>query len=172
MTRPSTPLRRGFRFALLLAASWCVMTFTHESGHVVCGLASGGTLREADLAPWHLPHSRFDPDPRPLVTLWGGPVLGALVPLALAALIRRGWAWFVGSFCLLANGSYLAVAWVSGEPELDTARLLRHGAPPAALVAYCVATIVPGYLAFRRQCVRVLSPEPAPAPEEAGPSAP
>jgi hypothetical protein len=146
-------------FALLLAAAWCVMTVVHETGHIVCGWACGGTLRDADVAPWGLPYSRFDPDPQPLVTVWGGPVLGAAVPLAVAAVVRRGAAWFVGYFCVLANGVYLALAWLSGEPELDTPKLFRHGAHPAAVAAYCVLTIGVGYAGFRRQCVRVLSPD-------------
>lgn len=152
----------GWRVLLLLlhlAASWCVMTYTHESGHIVCGWACGGTLRDADLLPWHLPHSSFDPGPRPLVTLWGGPVLGALVPPAAALVLRRDWMWFVAHFCLLANGAYLACAWVSGERYLDTARLLRHGAHPATIVAYCAVTIGVGYVGLRRQCVRVLFAE-------------
>jgi hypothetical protein len=151
-------LRRGSRFVLLLAVSWAVMTFTHEAGHVLSGWACGGALRHADLAPWHLPYSSFDPDPRPLVTLWGGPVLGAAVPLAAALLVRRGWMWFVAYFCVLANGSYLAAAWVSGERYLDTPRLLERGAHPATVAAYCVLTIGVGYVGFRRECVRVLSP--------------
>lgn len=155
-------LRRGVGFVLLLAASWCVMTFTHEAGHVVAGWAAGGTLVEADLAPWGLPHSSFDPDPHPLVTLWGGPILGVLVPLAVALVARRTWAWFVAYFCLLANGSYLAVAWLTGERYLDTARLLEHGAHPALVAAYCAATIGVGYVGFRRACVRVLSPTAPP----------
>ena len=65
------------------------MTFTHEAGHVVGGWTCGGTLREAHLLPWELPYSTFEPDPLPLVTLWSGPVLGALVPLAGAAAARR-----------------------------------------------------------------------------------
>lgn len=150
-------LKRGSHFLLLLAASWCVMTFIHESGHIVCGWASGGTLQQADVAPWHLPHSSFDPDPQPLVTLWGGPILGALVPLTVALLVRRGWMWFIAYFCLLANGSYLAVAWFTGERHLDTPKLLHHGAHPATIVAYCVLTIGAGYVGFRRQCVRVFS---------------
>ena len=151
-------LRRIFRFVLLLAASWSVMVFTHETGHVLCGWASGGTLQHADVAPWSLPHSSFDPDPHPLITLWGGPVLGAVVPLAVALMVRRGWAWFIAHFCLLANGSYLALSWVTGERYLDTPRLLEHGAHPATIAVYCVVTIGVGYVGFRRQCIRVLSP--------------
>jgi hypothetical protein len=150
-------LRRVLTFVALLVASCCVMTFTHEAGHVVCGWAGGGTLREAEVAPWHLPHSSFDPDPHPLVTLWGGPVLGVMVPLTAATLFRRGWVWFIAYFCLLANGAYLATAWLSGERQLDTPRLLAQGTHPAMIVAYCAATIIPGYVGFRRHCQRVLS---------------
>lgn len=153
-----TLLRRWLYFAMLLLVSWCVMTFTHEAGHVVSGWACGGTLVEADLLPWHLPHSRFDPDPVPLVTLWGGPVLGVLVPLLVALLLRWKPLWFVAYFCLLANGCYLACAWLTGEHYLDTARLLKHGTHPVALALYCLLTIGTGYVGFRRECVRVLSP--------------
>lgn len=134
------------------------MTVVHESGHIVCGWAFGGTLVDADVAPWSLPHSTFNPDPRPLVTAWGGPLLGVLVPSAVAAVGRRDWLRFIASFCLLANGSYLAVAWVTGDNLLDTARLLRHGAHPAVIAGYCAVTIGVGYVWFRRQCVRALSP--------------
>src|SRR4051794_22339347 len=140
------------------------MTFTHEAGHVGGGWASGGTLREAHLLPWELPYSTFEPDPRPLVTLWSGPVLGALVPLALAAAARLPWAWFIAHFCLLANGSYLAVAWATGGSQLDTPKLLARGAHPATIAAYCLLATGIGYVGFRRQCVRLLSPPDAGPP--------
>ena len=146
-------------FAALLAASWCVMTFVHESGHVLCGWIGGGKLQEADLTPWSLPYSRFEPDPHPLLTLWGGPVIGVLVPVIVAAVARQRWLWFIAYFCLLANGAYLAAAWISGERFLDTPRLLHHGAHPASIAAFCVATIVAGYYGFRMECVRLLSRE-------------
>ncbi len=156
--RSSQRSKRVAEFILLLAAAWCVMTVTHESGHILCGWAAGGTLREAAIAPWNLPHSHFDPDPLPLVTLWGGPILGVLVPLAIAIILRRGWCWFIAYFCLIANGSYLAIAWYTGERFLDTPKLLHHGAPPTTIAAYCVITILVGYWGFRKQCARVLSP--------------
>lgn len=153
----SQRFRRIFHFVSLLVASWCVMTVIHEAAHIVCGWASGGTLQEADIVPWGLPHSHFDPDPWPLVTLWGGPLLGVLVPLGLAAVVRRGWMWFIAYFCLLANGFYLVTAWASGERFLDTPRLLHHGAHPATIAVYCVVTISTGYVGFRRECMRVLA---------------
>lgn len=140
---------------LLLAVSWCVMVVVHEAGHIVCGWLGGGTLRDADLLPWHLPHSTFDPDPRPLLTRWGGPIVGVLVPLKLAVLLRRDWICWIANFCLLANGMYLATAWFSGEQYLDTPQLLQHGAHPVTIVAYCVVTIVCGYVGLRRQSLRL-----------------
>ncbi len=146
---------RILHFVLLLAVAWCVMATTHEAGHLMAGWLGGGTLLEADLWPWHLPYSFFEPDPYPLATLWSGPLLGVALPLFLAALLRRPWGWFVAYFCLLANGLYLALAWISGDHLLDTPKLLAHGASPASIVLYCMFTIGIGYLGFRRECLRL-----------------
>ena len=81
--------RRIAIFTILLAASWVVMTVTHEVGHIVGGMVCGARLIEFDLAPWRMPYSMHSPDPHPLITLWAGPLLGAVVPLALAAVIRK-----------------------------------------------------------------------------------
>jgi hypothetical protein len=142
----------------LLILSWIVMTFTHEMGHVIGGWISGATLTDFNLAPWRMPYSLHNPDPRPLVTLWGGPVLGVLVPLALAAVIRRPWARFVADFCLLANGAYLALGWASGDRFLDTPRLLDAGAAPVSIAVYCALTIGFGYVRFRNDCIACGSP--------------
>ncbi len=136
------------------------MAFTHEMGHIVGGWCGGATLQTANLLPWNLPYSIFDPDPRPLITLWCGPLLGVVAPLGLAVGIRRESTWFVANFCVLANGAYLATAWFSGDRFLDTAKLLEHGAHPITIGLYCVLTIGFGYTGFRRSCIRVLTPLP------------
>ena len=148
-------IERLAKFIVLLIASWCTMTFLHEVGHIVCGWACGGKLHSADLLPWRLPYSTFEPDPRPLVTLWGGPILGALVPLAIAFVARANWAWFIAYFCILANGAYLATAWFSEDRFLDTPKLLEDGAHPLTIAFYCILTIDFGYVGFRRECLRV-----------------
>ncbi len=148
-------LRRILWFIVLLIASWCVMTFTHETGHIVGGWCCGATLIDAELVPWRLPFSLFDPDPRPLVTLWSGPILGVLVPLTVALIVRRDWMWFIASFCVLANGAYIATAWLSGDRFLDTQRLLENGAHPVTIALYCTLTTGCGYVGFRRSCIRV-----------------
>ncbi|WP_237607483.1 hypothetical protein [Roseimaritima sediminicola] len=144
----------------MLVVSWVVMAFTHEAGHLLGGMVCGATLTDFDLAPWRMPYSLHAPDPHPLVTLWAGPLFGVAAPLLVAAILRKSWGWFVADFCLLANGGYLALAWVSGDPFLDTPRLLDAGAHPATIVLYCVATIGTGYVRFRSDCRQVLSPSP------------
>ena len=134
------------------------MTTTHECGHIIGGLLGGATLVEADLLPWHLPHSLYQPDPIPLLTLWSGPIVGVIVPIICALLFRRNWIWFVANFCLLANGSYIATAWISGDRFLDTPRLLAAGAWPLSILFYCAVTIGFGYFGFRRNCIGLLTP--------------
>ena len=153
---------RYWKFVLLLAAAWCTMTLVHEAGHVLCGWSCGGTLQSADFIPWHLPYSIFEPDPYPLITLWGGPALGVLIPVAIAWLLRRDEGWLIAHFCVLANGMYLATAWITGDRYLDTTKLLEHGAFPSSIGIYCLVTIGFGYLGFRQQCVRLLSPPASP----------
>ena len=134
------------------------LTFTHEFGHILGGWMTGATLRQAELRPWKMPYSLFEPNPHPLITLWSGPILGIVAPVLLATWVRRRWMWFVAHFCLLANGSYLAVAWFTGDRFLDTSKLLDLGAHPASIAAYCIGTIGFGYMGFRTECVRILEP--------------
>jgi hypothetical protein len=133
------------------------MTFTHEMGHIIGGTCCGGSLKSADLLPWHLPYSVFDPDPFPLVTLWAGLITGVLAPVGAALIIRRDWMWFIANFCVLANGAYIATAWFSGDRYLDTPKLLEHGASPIAIAVYCLTTIGFGYVGFRLSCVTALT---------------
>jgi hypothetical protein len=148
---------RIVRFVLLLLASWFVMTLTHEVGHIAGGWCGGASLIEFDLAPWRLPYSLHHPDPHPLLTLWAGPIAGVLVPCAVAAAVRHPYSWFVADFCLLANGTYLALSWISGDRYLDTPRLLDAGAWPVAIAIYCTLTIGLGYSRFRRDCMATFS---------------
>ena len=147
---------RVTRFVLLLVASWVVMTFTHEMGHIIGGECCGGSLKSADLWPWRLPYSIFEPDPFPLVTLWAGLIIGVLAPVVIATIVQRDWMWFIANFCVLANGSYIATAWFSGDRYLDTPKLLEHGSSPISIAVYCFLTIGFGYVGFRRSCIAAL----------------
>lgn len=151
-------IRRVLWLLGLLVVSWGVMLGVHEAGHLLGGWVSGARLVEVWWGPWPPPYSLFQPDPHPLVTLWGGPLLGAGLPLLVACLWRRQEAWFVAWFCLLANGLYLAVgACVPGD-ELDTAKLLKAGASPISIGFYVVVTISVGYVGLRRSLMELFSP--------------
>lgn len=152
-------------FAMMLIVSWVVMTFTHEMGHILGGLCCGGSVKSASVVPWRIPYSILEPDPMPLVTLWSGLLVGALIPVLVAVMINKTSAWFVAHFCMLANGIYIAIAWVTGERYLDTARLLEYGASPISILIYCCATIGIGYVGFRNSCIRMLSPSKPPRSE-------
>jgi len=146
-------------FAMLLVASWVVMTFLHELGHVIGGWLGGATLVDCELAPWHLPYSLHIPDPHPRLTLWAGPLFGVITPVIAALIIRRPWATFIADFCLLANGCYLALAWLSGDRLLDTPRMLAAGIHPLEIAAFCAITIGIGYPRFRSDCRERLAPD-------------
>ena len=150
----------------LLVASWVVMITTHETGHLLGGWLSGATLIDFDLAPWRLPYSLHQPDPHPLVTLWAGPLVGTVFPFLVACVMQRQWAWFIADFCLLANGSYLAAAWISADPQLDTPRLLAAGSQPFVIAIFCLFTIAVGYYRFRRDCADCLRPLIAGSPPQ------
>ncbi|MEZ6087515.1 MAG: hypothetical protein R3C05_05705 [Pirellulaceae bacterium] len=147
---------RLLRFVALLMLAWWVMTLSHEVGHLIGGWLGGAKLVRVELRPWHLPYSLFQPDPHPLLTLWAGPLFGVAFPVTMALIVKARWLWFVASFCSVANGSYLATAWISGDAHLDTSRLLQAGAWPAGIAVYCCLTIGWGYLRFRRACIELL----------------
>lgn len=98
----------------------------------------------------------------PLVTLWFGPTLGILAPVLAAWIIGRSWAWFIAYFCVLANGTYLAMAWITGDSLLDTSRLLKHGAHPMTIILYCILTTSLGYRGLRQSLIELwTSPNPS-----------
>ncbi|MFO0943880.1 MAG: hypothetical protein U0930_24350 [Pirellulales bacterium] len=134
--------------------AWWAMCWTHELGHVLSGWCFGATLISLDLWPWHLPYSFYDPDPHPLVTTWGGPILGCLIPIVLSLLVRRAEVRYIASFCVLANGLYIASAALTDDRLLDTAKLLEHGANWWQIVLFCAFTVTPGYFWYRRELLQ------------------
>lgn len=146
----------GIVLCLLCVLSWVVMIVTHELGHVVGGWLGGAELKSLDLAPWRLPYSLHAPDPHPQLTLWCGPLVGVLVPLVMAQVVRHRYVDFVAHFCVLANGLYLACAWISGDRFLDTPRMLAAGVHPAWIALFSATTIVWGYMRFRADWLAIM----------------
>lgn len=154
---------------LLLVISWCVMTTTHECGHLVGGWLSGATLTKYDLCPWHLPYSMHQPDPHPLVTLWSGPILGVFAPLIVFFLRPNPFLKGVAGFSLLANGVYLGAGLLSNDSFLDTTRLIREGAWQGTIILYSLLCSVSGYILLRQAIITLSAPHntasPATPPE-------
>jgi hypothetical protein len=119
---------------------WLGMQIVHESGHVACAWAGGETVSRVVLHPLALSRTDVTHDRHPLLVIWGGPILGSLLPLGALGLSKLARARviylfrFFAGFCLIANGAYLGVGGFSGVG--DAGDLLRYGAPPWMLVAF------------------------------------
>jgi len=117
---------------LLVAASWQAMLATHELGHVLHAWWSGGPVERVVLYPLTISRTDVAPNPHPQFVAWGGAVWGALIPLALLALVRRFAprltqpATFFAGFCCLANELDLVGGSFGGAG--DAGDLLRYGA--------------------------------------------
>ncbi|MGI9472333.1 MAG: M50 family metallopeptidase [Rubripirellula sp.] len=147
----------GWTLALWSAWAWLVMTITHELGHVVAALTGGAKLVALELRPWHLPHSLYVADPHPLITLWGGPAVGCLVPLAVAVAMRRPATWYVAWFCVVANAIYLLLGYYSGDAELDSTKMLQAGNSKIVLLAVAGVACTIGYVQFRKCCMGLIN---------------
>lgn len=158
--KPPRAISHALRIVGLLVLSWCVMTTAHELGHLIGGWFGGGKLQFVELRPWKLPQSHFDPDPHTLLTLWCGPCIGIAAPLGIWLLCRKPMFEFVAAFCMLANGTYLAMGWFFGERYLDTHQLLEKGASPLFVTLFSLVTLSWGYVWFRRLFIEVIAPAP------------
>jgi len=99
------------------------------------------------LHPLQISWTSFSRNPHPQFVAWGGPLLGALIPVVLLLLARTlrllgiYLIRFFAGFCLIANGLYLLVD--SFERGGDGGTLIRHGASQWELLLFgAVATPV------------------------------
>lgn len=132
---------------------WLAMLLTHELGHVVAAMFSGGTIVVVELRPGLLPHTLVAPNPRPGVVLWSGILSGWIVPQMTAPVwgvrasfigpVLKVWA----AFCLLAGGVYLTAG--GAERLTDTGQLLANGWPHWPLILIGVAVAALGYARSR-----------------------
>jgi hypothetical protein len=139
----------------LIPACWFGMMAVHELGHVLGLWATGGTVAKVVLHP--LTISRTDPglDPRPLTVVWAGPLVGVLLPVAVAGVsgaVHFGSAFllrFFAGFCLIANGCYIGVGAV--DPVGDARELLRLGAGAWQLILFGVVAVPSGLYLWHGQ---------------------
>ncbi len=120
------------------------MQVVHEFGHVVATWGTGGTVTNVVLHPLAISRTDVSPNPSPMIVVWGGPMIGIVLPLVIWAVMRAGkwtdWqlAQFFAGFCLLANGLYLGVG--SFERIGDAGDMLRLGSPIWMLWLFGIVT--------------------------------
>ena len=133
----------------LVALSWLAMMVVHELGHVVGAIVTGGTVQRVVLHPLAISRTEVAPNPRPETVVWLGPIVGCVLPLALFAIVPRRFttlhnvARFFAGFCLVANGTYIALGCFSAVG--DCGEMLRTGTPLWVMLCYGAATIPLGF---------------------------
>jgi hypothetical protein len=141
--------------ASVLLASWLGMQAVHEFGHVLAAWLTGGRVERVVLSPLAISRTDLADNPRPLLVVWGGPVLGCLLPVAgwgVAAALRWPGTYllrFFAGFCLIANGAYIAGG--AFDKVGDAGVMLRHGSPLGWLLAFGAITVPAGLWLWHRQ---------------------
>src|SRR4051812_18136905 len=93
----------------ILGVSWLGMQVVHEAGHVLAAWAGGEAVERVVLHSLAISRTDTSHDHHPLLVVWGGPVLGGLLPLVALGLTRAllpRWSYlvrFFAGFCLVAN---------------------------------------------------------------------
>ena len=151
-------MRRVHQVVLIgstILGSWLGMQAIHESGHVLGAWLTGGRVARVVLNPLTISRTDLADNPRPLVVVWSGPVVGVAAPLlpwGVAAAARASWAFvlrFFAGFCLLANGLYIGVG--SLDRVGDCGEMLRHGSELWHLWLFGAATAPAGLWLWHRQ---------------------
>jgi len=136
-------------------ASWLGMQAVHEVGHVAGAVLTGAAVERVVLHPLSLSRTDLGKNPSPLVVAWSGPVLGALLPVALWIAIRAlgmplaYLARFFAGFCLVANGVYIGMGVF--DPIGDSSTIARHGAASWPLALFAVAATPAGLWLWHRE---------------------
>lgn len=144
-------MKRLHQFVLiasLLPFCWLAMMAVHEFGHVLAAWMSGGTVTKVVLHPLAISRTDVVNSSHPLVVVWGGPLVGILLPLLVWLGFRHFHLpgdylpRFFAGFCLIANGAYLGVG--SFNRIGDAGELLRHGTPIWLLWLFGILTVPTG----------------------------
>jgi len=130
------------------------MMAVHELGHVLGAWATGAEVTKVVLHPLTISRTELGVNPRPLVVVWAGPLLGVVAPGAIWGCLRlrkspaAPYAMFFTGFCLIANGIYIGAGWLGRVGDCGV--MLQHGTPPWVMVAFGLATAPAGLLLWHR----------------------
>jgi hypothetical protein len=138
----------------LLALSWYGMMAMHELGHVFGVWLTGARVVRVVLSPLAISRTDVANNRRPGVVVWLGPLVGCLLPLALALALRRRSpvvrkvALFFAGFCLIANGAYISLG--SFQAIGDCHEMLETGTPQWVMLQFGAITIPLGLLLWHQ----------------------
>lgn len=157
-------LARVVKLGVEIYACWLGILATHEAGHALHAILSGGRVTHIELPLFGFSRTDVAPNPRPRFVAWGGFVWGCLIPIVALGALRFApasstsarptlllWesrAQFFAGFCLIANGAYLAGGALGRVGDADD--LLRLGTPRWILMAAGVALIAVGLYVWHR----------------------
>ena len=136
-------MKRPFQITFVIAfllLSWLLMQVVHEAGHVIAAWMSGGVVENVILHPLQISRTDFAINPKPLLVVWSGPVLGCLFPILLSGFFRikeNSYRYLLDGFtgfCLVANGIYLAAG--AFDSFGDGGDILRYGGTRIQLIIF------------------------------------
>jgi hypothetical protein len=152
------PVKRLPQFVLIgsaVLASWLGMQAVHEGGHVCGALFTGAEVGTVVLHPLAISRTDLCTNPKPLLVVWAGPMIGVLCPLLVWAILESAklsfsfLARFFAGFCLIANGVYIAFG--SLDRIGDCGEMLKHGSSLWHLWLFGAVTIPVGFWLWHRQ---------------------
>lgn len=132
------------------------MQVVHETGHVIVARMTGGEVTKVALHPLIISRTDVAENPHPLAVVWGGPLLGCLIPLStfgLAAALRAPGVYlfrFFAGFCLVANGVYIGLGPFLADGA-DPQVMTENGSPRWLLAVFGVLATSLGLYLWHRE---------------------
>ena len=139
-----------------IAFSWLAMQVVHECGHVIMARLTGAEVTRVALHPLIISRTDVAENPHPLAVVWGGPLLGSVIPLLLfaaAAALRAPGVYlfrFFAGFCLVANGVYIGLGPFLAEGA-DPWVMTQNGSPKWLLPVFGVLAAALGLYLWHRE---------------------
>jgi len=139
-----------------LCFSWLAMQAVHELGHVLLAWFTGAEVVKVVLHPLTISRTDLGHNPHPLAVVWGGPILGSLLPLlafGLVSFFRLPGVYlfrFFAGFCLVANGVYIGTGWLLANGA-DPWIMTENGSPVWLLGLFGLVSFPFGLFLWHRQ---------------------